>query len=117
MPPNNLGQGYTTARTSKVFPVSVALADIEVPANANRHNIAIESVSGGVAGTATVTARPVGLTNFIPVFELDGSTPVVMSIAEGDARADIKGSLSAIRCTISGFDSTEYKIVVSSYID
>jgi hypothetical protein len=114
---NKLGQGNTAARSSTLFPASVTIADIPVAPNANRHNVAIESTSGGAAGTAALTAQPVGLTNFIPVFEIDGSTPVVMNMPTGDARADIRGSLSTIRCTIAGFDSTEYKIVVASYID
>lgn len=114
---NTLGQGYTTERYAKVHLVAETSVDVPVPINANRHNVAIETVGGGAAGDAAVSVRPVGLTSYIALLESDGTTPVVLDMITGDARADIRGSYDSIRFASSAFDGTEYKIVVASYID
>ena len=87
---------------------------ISVPQNARVHQVAIDALDGS-AGTAAITILPVGMKNELPLFEADGSTPVVLEMIGGGARSDIRGSLQALTATLAGFDGTEYKLSIASY--
>ena len=89
---------------------------IGVPQDAVAHQIAISPIGSGTVGTATITIIPVGMTGAIPLYEADGSTPVVLSMAApGDARSDIIGNLNSIVVTTAGFDGTAYKLSITSW--
>ena len=88
---------------------------IDVPQNATIHQIAVDSVDAATTGTATITILPVGMVNTIPLFESDGSTPVVLAMASGDARSDIRGSLQRFVVTTAGFDGSAFKVSISSH--
>ena len=97
------------------YPVATTNVLLLLPQGARSHQVAVDSVDAATAGTATITILPVGMVNFVPLLESDGATPVVLNMAAGDARSDIRGSLQKLNAAIAGFDGTEFKLSVTSY--
>jgi len=114
MPEQGSTPGIAPFISSKKYDGSLANIPITLPQNAKNHQIAISPVEAATVGTATVTIKPVGMTDFISLFEADGSTPVVLLMV-GDARSDIRGSLQEINFALAGFDGTNVKVSVTSF--
>lgn len=99
---------------SKKLNAADAPFEIEVGQDAHTHQVAIDALDG-TAGTASVTVLPVGMVDEQPLYEADGSTPVVLTLVPGDSRSDIRGSLQRFTFTLAGFDGTEVKVSVTSW--
>lgn len=110
----NSGSKNPSVIFSKKYPAGVSPV-ITVPANAGSHQIAVDSIGAATAGTATITILPVGMESDLPLLEADGSTPVVLSMASGDARSDIRGYLTHFTVTTAAFDGAEFKVSIASH--
>lgn len=114
--PAAVGHNDRVSIYSKLHRPAEGPITVPVNQNAHTHQVAIEALDG-TAGTNAVTLKPVGMPTAVPLLEADGSTPVVLNMIGGDARADIRGSIQEFIFTSSGFDGTEYKISVTSFFD
>ena len=100
---------------SKKYLASVTNVLLLLPQDARAHQVAVDAVGVATVGTATITVLPVGMVNLIPLLESDGATPVVLAMATGDARSDIRGSLQQMNVAIAGFDGAAFKLSATSY--